>query len=68
MKSIVFNWKQSIREESNRAIEMSQWCRQLGLKLDIDYTWKLDKDNSQIVFTFSEQKESMASMLAMRWL
>lgn len=66
MKHIVIPFKNQ-REATYSAIEMSYWCRDMGMERNVDYEWYFNSTKKEIYFRFFGEKESYATMFALRW-
>jgi hypothetical protein len=64
MRKFSIPWKSSPREELERALEISQWCKDMGLEHNLTYHWHFDSANQATIFIF---KESMGSAFLLRW-
>lgn len=67
MKTLTIPWKDTLNSESKQAIEMSIWCKQMGLTHNMDYTWRLDNARRQTLFTFRDDRASMVSMFILKY-
>jgi len=66
MKKVVIQWNNR-RDAANFSIELSDWLKDTGLISGIDYTWHFIPDHKQSVFCFEDDKESYATLFALRW-
>lgn len=66
MKKVVISWNDQ-REASTFSVELSRWCHDQGLISGIDYNWHFIPDDKQSVFYFEDDKESYATLFALRW-
>lgn len=48
-----------------KAIAMSMWCKEHGLKYDVDYRWSIDSKTRVALFTF--ENDADATMFILRW-
>ena len=55
------------REAAAAAIEMSHWCKEMGLIHDRDYTWAFMSAKKELHFRFFNDGESTASAFALKW-
>ena len=58
---------QDQRIAAGLAIEMSYWCRDLGLERGRDYDWYFLSQEKKIHFRFYGDRESYATMFALKW-
>lgn len=68
MQQVRLSWKKEQHEESERGVRISRYLKDCGLTMGRDYTWLLDTINKEIVFMFTHDAESWASMLSMKEL
>lgn len=66
MKKVIIGWTDQ-RDAANFSIEMNHWCRDQGLIQGIDYYWHFVPADKYSVFLFIDDKESYATLFALRW-
>lgn len=49
----------------SRALKISKWLKDKGYKHGVDFSWRLDSANDQIVITCKNQK--METLIALQW-
>lgn len=52
---------------SARAVEIAYYLRGLGLKDNVDFTWRFDQDTRSVKVTFAAHQEEYASLLAIKF-
>lgn len=69
MKTISVPWIADDRPgvRSQRALEMSHWLKDQGLKHGVDFDWYYEPQFQSTRFRFYNENESMATMFALRW-
>jgi hypothetical protein len=55
------------RDAVGTAIEMSHWCKDMGLVQDQDYDWSFLTHHKEIHFRFFGKSESVSSMFLLKW-
>lgn len=68
MQEIKLPFKVEQYDESERGIRISRFLKEHGLIIGRDFTWRLDVVNKNIIFMFSKDAESWASMISMKEL
>lgn len=66
MKTITIPY-QNQRTAVDSAIEMSRWCKGLGLVQNKDYDWAFKSQEQEIYFRFYGDNESVSSLFALKW-
>lgn len=66
MKKVIIGWDDQ-RDASTFSVELSRWCQEQGLIRSIDYYWHFIPDDKQSVFYFADDKESYATLFALKW-
>ena len=49
-------------------LAIGKWCIDSGLTYEADYTWHLASLSKQVHVTLNDDHESVASLLALRWI
>lgn len=72
MKTVCIAWNNNghYLSDSNasRAIEMSRWCKELGLQMDRDFDWFFNQGQQETYFRFFNEAEMYATMFALKWV
>jgi hypothetical protein len=69
MKVIVVPWTEArAYDQSVKALEMSSWLKEQGLKHNLDFDWYFEPNFRQTKFRFHGDSEYMATMFALRWI
>lgn len=66
MKTVVIPFKHQ-RLATGLSLEMVYWCKDQGLQRDTDFEWRFVPSKKEIQFYFYGDKESYATMFALRW-
>lgn len=66
MKKVVIQWEDQ-RNASTFSVELSNWCKDNGLIMGVDYNWHFVPDHKQSIFYFEDDYESYATLFALRW-
>lgn len=56
-----------LHHASNHAIMLSDWCKDQGLIMGLDFIWAVLKDDDKITFTFMNNGEKYSTMFALRF-
>jgi hypothetical protein len=59
--------RQELGWRATLGIEISRWCRDLGLERDVDYDWALMSAKNELHFRFWGEDPAFATMFALRW-
>lgn len=52
---------------SNYAIHLSEWCKDQGLVMGLDFEWLVCPDEEHIIFKFMNRGEKYSSMFALKF-
>lgn len=56
-----------LHHASNHAILLSEWCKEQGLIMGLDFTWAVWKGDEKISFTFMNKGEKYSSLFALKF-
>lgn len=55
------------KEAAMIAIDMSNWCKENGLRHSYDFDWALITKDKEIHFRFYSDSESYSTLFALKW-
>lgn len=67
MKKVIIPWKNQ-RAAATQAVEISEWCRECGLRMNFNYEWYFNHHEGTTVFEFIGESESYATLCALKWI
>lgn len=56
-----------LHHASNHAIQLSDWCKDQGLIMGLDFEWSVQKDDEQIMFKFMNAGEKYSTIFALKF-
>lgn len=56
-----------INRASNYALGIALWCREQGLKMNDDFEWAVKTEERKLVFSFFNNAEKFASIVALKF-
>ena len=69
MKTVTIPWNDlGTSAATGRALEMSYWCKDQGLRRDTDYDWYFNQGFKETRFRFFGDAEQFSTMFALKWM
>lgn len=56
-----------LHHASNHAIHLSEWCKDQGLIMGLDFEWAVWQDEKKIIFNFMKNGEKYSTMFALKF-